>query len=79
MVKCNSKWRGPEVKKVCQAGCIGCGVCAKNCPSQAIIVEGNLATIDGTKCTNCGTCATKCPAKCIGYIALDGEASKLSA
>jgi ferredoxin len=67
-VACNSKWRGPDVKKVCSAGCIACGLCARLCPAKAITVENNLALIDGEKCTNCGTCVTKCPAKCVTYI-----------
>jgi Na+-translocating ferredoxin:NAD+ oxidoreductase RNF subunit RnfB len=78
-VSCNSKWRGPDVKKVCSAGCIGCGICARGCPANAIIVEGNLAKIDGLKCTSCGTCVAKCPAKCIGYVLRDRETSKVSA
>lgn len=64
-VQCNSKDKGVEVKKTCQAGCIGCMLCAKNCPVDAIDVKDNLAHIDQEKCTNCGTCKEKCPVKII--------------
>jgi Na+-translocating ferredoxin:NAD+ oxidoreductase RNF subunit RnfB len=64
-VACNSKWKGPDVRKVCSAGCIGCSLCVKICPEKAITVEANLASIDPAKCTGCGACAAKCPAGCI--------------
>ncbi|MBE6344524.1 MAG: NADH-quinone oxidoreductase subunit NuoF [Spirochaetaceae bacterium] len=50
--------------------CIGCGICLKNCPANAIInnpknevKEGKkLAwkTIDQSKCVKCGACMTNC-------------------
>lgn len=65
LVVCNSNDFGKDVKAVCQAGCIGCRLCEKNCESDAIHVENNLAHIDYDKCVNCGKCKEKCPAKVI--------------
>lgn len=67
-VRCSSHDRGPEVKKHCNAGCIGCTLCTKQCEEGAITVEGNLAHIDYDKCVGCGKCAEKCPAKIIREI-----------
>ena len=47
--------------KACSVGCIGCGLCKKNCPNDAITVENFVAKIDPEKCTGCGTCKEKCP------------------
>ena len=44
---------------------IGCGICVKNCPNDAIKVENNLARIDYDICWDCGICAEKCPKKII--------------
>lgn len=64
-VRCNSSEKGKDVKAVCQAGCIGCKLCEKNCEFDAIHVENNIAHIDYEKCTNCGKCKEKCPVKVI--------------
>ena len=67
-VKCNSTDKGVVVKDNCQAGCIGCMICVKNCEHDAIKVENFLAKIDYEKCVNCGKCAEVCPKKVIEII-----------
>ena len=67
-VKCNSKDKGAVAKKHCTAACIGCGLCAKNCSYEAIVIENNLAVVDTRICVEkCkeATCVVKCPTKAI--------------
>lgn len=64
-VACNSKQFGKIVRDNCSVGCIGCGICQKNCPSEAILVTDKLAKVQYDKCTQCGICASKCPTKAI--------------
>lgn len=65
VVACSSGDKGPVTMKACQVGCIGCGICVKNCPQEAVKVENFHAIIDHEKCTGCGTCEEKCPKKAI--------------
>ena len=65
MVQCSSQDKGKDVMAACAVGCIGCRMCAKVCPAEAITVENNIAHIDYSKCTGCGKCAEKCPKKII--------------
>lgn len=64
-VSCSSTDRGAFIRKVCSAGCIGCGKCEKTCEYGAIAIIENLASIDPKKCTNCGACVEVCPTRVI--------------
>ncbi|MBO6108661.1 MAG: RnfABCDGE type electron transport complex subunit B [Eubacterium sp.] len=65
MVQCSSTDKGKDVMQVCEAGCIGCGICEKSCNFDAVHVENNIAHIDPEKCRGCGLCSMKCPKKVI--------------
>ena len=45
--------------------CIACGMCADECPSDAIKQDDILYYIDQELCTECGTCVEVCPRKTI--------------
>ena len=53
------------VAKVNNEECTGCGICAEECPADAIVVEIDKAKISEDKCTDCGTCADSCPNEAI--------------
>lgn len=65
LVACSSKEKGAATTKNCTIGCIGCGLCKKNCEADAVTVEDFHAKIDYDKCVSCGVCAEKCPKKSI--------------
>lgn len=64
-VPCSNNEKGVLTKQYCSVGCLGCKMCEKVCPSSAIKVTENFASIDYNLCTNCGECALKCPKKVI--------------
>lgn len=60
-VKCRALEKGRAVRENCSIGCIGCGMCVRNCKFGAITLENNLPVIDYDKCRHCMVCVEKCP------------------
>lgn len=62
--------------KVDKDKCIGCGMCARNCPASAIIKTDYIAPghklpsfeIDAEKCVKCGVCMGNCKFKAIDKV-----------
>ena len=60
-VLCLSKDRGPEVKKVCDVGCIACTLCVKACGGKGIAMDGALAIVDYSVPLDNEETIAKCP------------------
>ena len=70
-----------DTKPPVDAGkCKGCGLCAKWCPADAIMVS-DVATIDYEKCIGCGECYAVCRHGAIGFnwkAAADARQEKMA-
>lgn len=64
-VACKNEEKGGVAKKSCEAACIGCSKCFKECKFDAITIENNLAYIDYEKCVLCRKCVSVCPTNAI--------------
>lgn len=53
--------------KINQDKCLGCGICAKNCPTQNIKIEDGKA-VASSKCTMCYRCVNHCPGQAMTLL-----------
>ena len=52
----------------CTYGCLGCGDCARACPTNAICLKDGIAHINPKICIGCGLCVSDCPKGIISLI-----------
>lgn len=66
---------GPRnVAIIDEAWCIGCTLCIKACPTDAILGSNKLMhTIIEPYCTGCALCVPVCPVDCINFENISGE------
>ncbi|MBQ6457637.1 MAG: 4Fe-4S binding protein [Kiritimatiellae bacterium] len=67
-VLCNNPVRGPEVRKVCGVGCMGCHLCEKNSGGKEaghFTFQGFLAKVNYSNPPTDASIVAKCPAKCM--------------
>lgn len=54
----------PWIKK---DDCIGCGICVRECPADAIEINKKKAEIIDSKCIRCGVCHDVCPQSAVRH------------
>ena len=60
--------------------CIGCTLCIKACPTDAILgANKRMHTVIAEHCTGCELCIPVCPVDCIELVNASGEATGWSA
>ncbi|MEW5773404.1 MAG: RnfABCDGE type electron transport complex subunit B [Thermodesulfobacteriota bacterium] len=81
MVLCSSQDKGKAVSDVCEAGCISCMKCIKECPAKCVKLEGGVIRIDHAACLSYGpecqeVCAEKCPRNILRRLGAAAQAKQ---
>jgi electron transport complex protein RnfB len=72
--------RPRAVARVDEAACIGCALCLKACPVDAIVGAGKrMHTVVVPLCTGCELCLPVCPVDCISLVEASHGATGWSA
>ena len=58
---------------VLKDNCIGCGACARHCPSAAISMVDGIPAVNESRCLGCGACEYYCPARPVTAIYVEGR------
>ena len=73
----NAITANPEMKVVAEVideKCIGCTICAKNCPTECISGElKQVHKVNQAECIGCKICYEKCPKDAIALIPVDSK------
>jgi len=66
---------GPmTVAVIDEAWCIGCTLCIKACPTDAILGSNKVMhTVIESACTGCDLCLPACPVDCIEMVPISGD------
>jgi len=71
-----STTRLPPVAWIDEANCIGCALCLKVCPTDAILGAQRFThTVIAADCTGCEKCLPVCPTDCIAMAPREGESA----
>ena len=61
------------VAVVLKDNCVGCGSCARHCPSAAISMVDGKPAVNESRCLGCGACEYYCPARPVTAIYVEGR------
>jgi len=66
---------GPRLlARIDEAACIGCALCLKACPTDAIVgAATRMHTVAEDLCSGCELCLPVCPVDCIALVPASGE------
>ena len=69
-----------SLARIDEAACIGCALCLKACPTDAIVgAATRMHTVVDTLCTGCELCVPACPVDCIALVPVSGDRTGWSA